>query len=187
MLIHSERTTRPAFTLAEVLVALAILALLAAVLFPTVGAQLRKGQSAALANQLDNLRTSIGNYRTNVVRYPFVLVDLTTQPGVGSVDACGTAIPAANRALWRGPYLTQVILGNTPVGDATLLNQLVRIPANGVGAPGLLQILVASVDSTVAVDLEAQFDGNNNFATGTIQWTTLGADTLKFLIPIRGC
>jgi general secretion pathway protein G len=177
---------RRAFSLAEILVALAILALLAAVLYPTAAGQLRSGQSAALANQLDNLRQAIANYRQNVLHFPNQLTQLTNAPLVTAPDACGTAIGAQN-ALWRGPYITQDIVGNMPVGDAMVINQLVRIPAAGIGQPGLLQINVAAVDSVLAVDLERQFDGNNNFATGTIQWTTLGADTLKFFIPIRGC
>ena len=74
-----------------------------------------------------------------------------------------------------------------PVGEAVVLNALTRIPAAGVNAPGLLQITVAGVNQANATDLEDQFDGNSNFTTGTIQWTTLGIDTLKFLIPIRGC
>jgi prepilin-type N-terminal cleavage/methylation domain-containing protein len=176
-----------AFTIVEILVGLAILALLAAMLFPTVGSQLRQGSSAALANQLDNLRQAIGNYRQNVVRFPFVLANLTIQPGVGALDACGTAVPAANRALWRGPYINQNVPGNLPVGNAIILSQFVRVPAGGLGQPGILQIIATNVDSITAVDLEQQFDGNANFTTGTVLWTTTGVDTLKFQIPIRGC
>jgi prepilin-type N-terminal cleavage/methylation domain-containing protein len=174
------------FTLAEILIALAILAVLAAVLYPTAAAQLRSGQSAAIGNQLDNLRQAIANYRQNVTRFPSALTQLTTQPTAASLDACGTAI-GANQALWRGPYVNQNIVGNMPVADALVINGLTRIPPTAVTPPGLLQITVASVDSVLAVDLERQFDGNNNFLTGTIQWTTAGVDTLKFLIPIRGC
>lgn len=178
---------RVGFTLAEILIALAILAVLAAVLYPTAAAQLRSGQSAAIGNQLDNLRQALANYRQNVTRYPSALTQLTTQPTGVSLDACGTTIGAGNAALWRGPYIAQDIVGNMPVADALVINGLTRIPPAGAGQPGLLQITVASVDSALAVDLERQFDGNNNFLTGTIQWTTLGVDTLKFLIPIRGC
>lgn len=181
-----RRRASRGFTLAEILITLFILGILAAVLYPTVAGQLRSGQSAALGNQLDNLRQAISNYRQNVLHFPNTLSQLTTAPTGADLDACGTAI-GAQSALWRGPYITQVISGNMPVGDALAINALTRIPPAGVGAPGLLQIRVAAVDSAIAVDLERQFDGNSNFATGTIQWTTLGADTLKFLIPIRGC
>lgn len=178
---------RIAFTLAEILIALAILAVLAAVLYPTAASQLRSGQSAAIGNQLDNLRQAIANYRQNVTHFPSALTQLTTQPTGASLDACGTPILAGPAALWRGPYIAQDIIGNMPVADAIVINGLTRIPPAGAGQPGLLQITVAAVDSSLAVDLERQFDGNSNFLTGSIQWTTNGVDTLKFLIPIRGC
>lgn len=177
---------RRGFTLAEIMITLLILAILSAVLYPTAAGQLRSGQAAALGNQLDNLRQAIANYRQNVLLFPNTLSELTTAPVGTDLDACGTVL-GANSARWRGPYITQVISGNMPIGDALALNALARIPATGVNAPGLLQITVASVDQTLAADLERQFDGNSNFTTGTIQWTTLGVDTLKFLIPIRGC
>lgn len=177
---------RRGFTLAEILVGLAIVTILAAVLYPSVAGQLRTGQSTAYANQMDNLRQAIANYRQNVQRYPNSLAELTTAPTAADLDACGTVL-GANSALWRGPYINQTIVGNMPVGEAVVLNALTRIPAAGVNAPGLLQITVAGVNQANATDLEDQFDGNSNFTTGTIQWTTLGIDTLKFLIPIRGC
>jgi prepilin-type N-terminal cleavage/methylation domain-containing protein len=189
MLTRSRR--RSAFTLVEIIVALVVLAVLAAMLYPTAAGQLRQGQSTAIANQLDNLRQAIANYRQNVQRFPSQLTQLTTiPPGSGANDLCGTALPGANIALWRGPYITQVILAaGMPVGDATIQNAITRVPAGGVGQPGILQITVANVDNDYADDLERQFDGNANFATGTITWTattgTLG--TLVFQIPVRGC
>jgi prepilin-type N-terminal cleavage/methylation domain-containing protein len=179
-----------AFTLVEIIVALVVLAVLAAMLYPTAAGQLRQGQSTAIANQLDNLRQAIANYRQNVQRFPNLLTQLTTQPIAGALDLCGTALPAANMALWRGPYVTQVIqAGGMPVGDAMVQNAVTRVPAGGVGQPGTLQITVADVDNDYADDLERQFDGNANLATGTITWTattgTLG--TLVFQIPVRGC
>lgn len=183
---------RAGFTLLEFLVALAIVALLGAVLYPTVAGQLRSAQSTALANQLDNLRQSIANYRQNVQRFPQLLTQLTTQPpGGGSFDACGTALPAANMALWRGPYLTQVFTATgMPVGDATVINLLDRNPNTTPPQPAELGITVVNVDSTSAADLERQFDGPVwNSAAGTIRWTPTAAPLgdLVFWIPIRGC
>jgi prepilin-type N-terminal cleavage/methylation domain-containing protein len=189
-MLNRSPVWRQAFTMLEILVALAIMALLAAVLYPTVGAQLRQGQSTALANQLDNLRQAIANYRQNVQRFPNLLTQLTTQPVAGALDLCGTALPAANMALWRGPYITQVIAASgMPVGDATIQNAITRVPAGGVGQPGTLQITVVNVENDSADDLERQFDGNNNLATGTILWTLVGGSlgTLTFQIPVRGC
>ena len=189
MLSHCKPRGR-AFTVLELLIGLAIIALLAAMLYPAVGAQFQKGQSTALANQLDNLRQAIANYRTNVQRFPNQLTQLTTQPVNGvDRDVCGTLLPASSVALWRGPYLTQVIqVGGIPSGNATIRNAITYV-GGGLGQPGTLRILVDDVENETATDLEARFDGNNNLTTGTILWTlvsgTLG--TLTFQIPIRSC
>lgn len=182
------RRGRAGLTLVELLAVMAILGALAAVLYPAVAVQIRKGQSTALADQLANLREVVASYQVNVNRYPTVLTQLTQQPLAGETDLCGVGLPVANRAGWRGPYLAQNIVGNMPVGDATVQNDILRNPlTNGGGPLGMLQIKVSSVDSTTAADLELQFDGNNNYTTGTILWTTLGVDTLTFQIPIRNC
>lgn len=170
-------------TLVEILIAMAILATLAAVLYPSVAVQLRRGQSTALANQLDNLRQAIANYQQNVTEYPFVLTQLTVAPVAGDDDSCGNPLSTAQRNSWRGPYLAQNIVGNMVVGDATIQNQLVRVALAGTQA--LLQIRADGVQLNTATDLEAQYDGNANFATGTILYD--GTNMLTFQIPIRGC
>lgn len=180
---------RPGLTLVELLAVMAILAALAAVLYPAVAVQIRKGQSTALANQLNNLREAITNYQANVTHYPTVLTQLTVQPVAGETDLCGNNLSGGNRNAWRGPYLAQNIVGNIPVGDATVQNDILRVP-DVVGAvpTGILQIVVTGVDPNSAADLEQQFDGNSDFATGSIQWVPVGSSgTLTFQIPIRNC
>jgi type II secretory pathway pseudopilin PulG len=170
-------------TIVEILIGLAILAIIAAVVLPTTAGQLRQGHAAALANQLANLREAIGNYRQNVGAYPISLAQLTAQP-VGGADACGTALSNAEVNAWRGPYINQHIAGNMPVGNAVVVAALTRAPSGSIGQ---LQIRAARVENDIATDLEEQFDGNGNFATGTVLWTAAGDDTLTFQIPIRGC
>lgn len=179
---------RRGFTLAEILIALAIAATLAAVLFPAVSAQLRKGQGAALGNQLSNLRDATVAYRGNVLRYPRTLSQITNALGVTATDACANVLTAAQRAAWRGPYLTQNISGNIAIGDGTGLDTLIRNPATDAATPpGALIIRVINVDSLTAADVDRQFDGTLDFASGTILWSSAGLDTLKFSILIRNC
>jgi len=176
------------FTLAEALIALAIIATMAAVLYPAMSAQLRRGQSAAVASALTNLRDAIVAYRGNVLDYPRTLSNLTNAPVAGATDACGNLLSAAQRNAWRGPYLTQNISGSYTIGDGTGLDTLVRSPATDAAvAPGLLIIRVINVDSTVAVDLDRQFDGTVDLTAGVVLWSTTGSDTLKFNISIRNC
>jgi prepilin-type N-terminal cleavage/methylation domain-containing protein len=179
------RVDRRGLTLLELLAVLTILAALAAVLYPTVAVQLRKGQTAALADQLNSLRSAIANYRDNMTRYPKVLTNLTQQPVAGTQDACTNVIPNGLLNNWRGPYLAQNIVGNIVVGDATVQNTTARNPFNAAG-PALLLITVNDVPLNSATDLEAQYDGNANFATGSIVYNS-GTQVLTFQIPIRDC
>jgi prepilin-type N-terminal cleavage/methylation domain-containing protein len=179
---------RPGFTLAEALIALAIIATMAAVLYPAMSAQLRRGQSAATASALTNLRDAIVAYRGNVADYPSTLSLLTNAPVAGATDACGNVLSAAQRNAWRGPYLTQNISGSMTIGDGTALDALVRNPATDAAtAPGTLTIRVINVDSTVAVDVDRQYDGTVDLTSGVILWNSAGSDTLKFTISIRNC
>lgn len=170
------------------LIALAIVATMAAVLYPAMSAQLRHGQSAATASALGNLRDAIVAYRGNVTDYPRTLSLLTNAPVAGATDACGNVISAAQRAAWRGPYLSQNISGSAAVGDATGLDTLIRTPATDAAvAPGTLTVRLINVDSTVAVDVDRQFDGTVDLTSGTVTWNSTGLDTLKFNIVIRNC
>jgi len=173
-------------TLMEVLIALAILALIAAVVIPTSATQLRQGHSAALANQLTNLREAIANYRENVGAYPISLTQLTTPPVAGDDDSCGANLSNGEINAWRGPYVNQNIVAALPVGNASVQTGLVRNPASGTGA-GDLQIQATGVDNDIALVLEQQFDGNNNLAAGNVTWTAASNGTLVLHTPIRGC
>ncbi|HYC53300.1 MAG TPA: prepilin-type N-terminal cleavage/methylation domain-containing protein [Gemmatimonadaceae bacterium] len=176
---------RQAMTLIEVLIALAILAIIAAVVVPTTAGQLRQGHSTALANQLTNLRSAIANYRENVGAYPISLTQLTTQPIAGDTDSCTANLSNAELNAWRGPYVNQNIVGAMPVGNAAISTALTRTTISG--ATGDLQIVAMGVDNDIALALEQQFDGNNNLNTGNITWTTANNGTLVLHIPIRGC
>ena len=181
---------RRGLTLLEVVVALVIMGILAAVMYPTIGSQLRGGHAAALAKHLENVRDAIVAYRDDVTQYPMRLAQLTTSPTTGALDLCGTALSAGERNDWRGPYMTSVITGDVPVGNATAKDTILRSPPTTAGTPvGLLRLRLINVDSGHAADLEARFDGNGNYAAGTILWTATGPSigTLTFQMPIRGC
>lgn len=176
-------------SLVEVLAALLILAVLAAAVYPTIAAQWRRGQGAALGGQLSNLRDAIVAYRENVARYPRTVLQLVNPLGVLATDACGNGLTVALRNAWRGPYLSQAITTELPVGTATVKDTFIRVPTTDAAtAPGLLQIRVANVDSLTAADVERQFDGDPvNYSAGTILWSSVDADTLRFQVLVRNC
>lgn len=184
------RRGRPGLTLLETVVMLVILALLAALVTPTIGSVLRTAQASAVASTLDNLREAIGNYQENVGASPRRLGMLNTQPVAGDDDSCGANLSAGERNRWRGPYFTTPLNGDLPVGDALAKDTLIRVPmTNATTEAGMLQLRLVSVDSTTAFEVEQQFDGGPNYASGSILWTSTGSQvgTLTFQIPIRGC
>ena len=179
-------------TLVEVVVALAIMGIFAAAIYPTVMGRLQKAQAAALAAQLEHYRDALGRYRENVGRYPNNLRQLTMAPASGARDICLGTIPAGFLPRWRGPYLSSsVVADSIRVGDATVLDTLFREPVNTAGGqPGLLRIIAVNVDSVPAMELERQFDGNANLLAGNVMWfpTLFGLNGLLiYSVPIRGC
>lgn len=179
---------RRAITLVEVLIGLVIIAVMAAVLYPALGSQLRRGQATALGNQISNLRDAITAYRQNVGRYPRTLSQLANTLVAGATDACGANLSAGLRNNWRGPYLTQVVNGDMIVGDATVKDTLERSPATDAGvAAGVLLIRFINVDTLTAYDVEKSFDPSIDFTSGSILWSSAGLDTLKFQLLIRNC
>lgn len=182
---------RPGFTLAEMIIVLGIIVVLAAVILTQVAPQARRGGTAALAQNLNAVSTAITSFRGDVRRYPSTLAQLTRPLASGDVDVCGGNMPAVVRNRWHGPYLQRTVpAAGLPSGDATILNGLVRDPASGsFDSVATLYIIAVNVDRDAATDLEARFDGNADFSGGTVRWVSGGAagDTLRFAVPIRGC
>lgn len=187
-------SSRRGFTTIEIVVVLAVLAILAAVITRNVVGTVNTGRSAALAESLDALRQSIYAYRGDVRRYPTNLQYLSSPP-VGAVDICGRPLPAAFVEEWRGPYTAQAIPGGgKKVGEARVLDALQGPGSPGIETAGLLSIVVENVDFTIAEDLEHAYDDSNapDYGAGTVRWidtapTGDGSGTLYFGIAIRGC
>jgi prepilin-type N-terminal cleavage/methylation domain-containing protein len=187
------RRDRAAFSLPEILVAIAIIAALSVVAIPAVMNKLTEARAAALAKTLDGINEAIQSYRGNVGRYPRMLSQLSTKPAAGPTAAqvCQGTTPAVNINQWRGPYTSRAFTtGGTRMGDAMIQDTLHREPAdNSSTSYGVAYVVVTEVDLAVAELLEQSFDGDSNYATGTVRWTAGVAPTgtLLFGIPVGGC
>jgi len=190
---------RGAFTVLEILISLALIAVMAAVLVPSLMTRVRDARTSALAQTLFTLGQALFEYKKAVTAYPPTLDLLSTKPLSTSTDACGvTQIGNTNANNWRGPYVSRVLVtGGVNIGDATISNTL-RVQT---GPPRILFIDVAAVEAASTTDLEAQFDGTtaNPATTGAIQYTTAaipatgvpaapaGTFNVSYGIPISGC
>ena len=93
--------TRHGFTLIEVMVVIAVIAMLAALVGPNVFRNVGTAQDAAARSQIELLGAALDSYRLDNGRYP------TTGQGLASLRAAPTINPLPNN--WRGPYLRKEV------------------------------------------------------------------------------
>lgn len=92
------------YTLTEMLVVVGVIALIAAVLAPTLMGQLQRARAKAARVQIDNLASSIEMFRSDVGRYP-----TTAEGGLKALLNNGSTIEG-----WTGPYIKDAKTLNDP-------------------------------------------------------------------------
>ena len=185
----SHAAKRAGFTLAEVLVILAIIAALAAVILPTVTNQVQKAELNRVESDFTNLRTGMEAFTVDVHRYPGDLHDLGTPISGTDADIDGTAYSGGLQSRWDGPYVDRVVASTADTAFETgfglyILNDLQSVAyGNGVN-----YITVTAVDAaTTEFDrLDELLDGGDGASAGRVRRVTGPPDTLKFLaLPIN--
>ncbi len=185
---RQSRSRWAGFTAVEILVSLAIVAILSAIVVPEIMGRIRESRRSALSQTLFGLTQGISEYKKATTRYPFQL-SLLTRPPIANTDkdACGTFLSPTNANNWRGPYVSRQLLATgIPMGDGTIIDALERTSST----PTYLLMNVTNVDTEIALLLESELDGAvANPSTGTIRYTTpvAGQVTLSYSIPISGC
>jgi general secretion pathway protein G len=92
------------FTLAELMVVVIILGLLAGLVLPRVFPKLVRGKQAAAKAQIELLGQALDSFRIDVGRYP------TTQEGLQAL------IQDPGVEGWQGPYLKKKVIPQDPWG-----------------------------------------------------------------------
>ena len=197
-----QRTRIRGFTMVEVLVALAIVAVLSAVVLPSLMGKLRDSRTTSLSQTFLGLSQGIAEYKRATTKYPSSLLLLTTAPTSASLDICGNAISTTPAGLWRGPYASRIIVSTgIKMGDANIPTGLRRVV---VGSAVFLIIDAEDVETATANDLEAQLDGGTaDLTAGTIRATSAsiaatatsalinasdaGTLNVSYAIPINSC
>ena len=90
-----HRTAKAGYSLLEILIVLAIIALIAALVGPRLFAQFDKSKVTAARVQVKSLASAVETMRLDIGRYP------TATEGLGLLQAA----PGASVANWSGPYL----------------------------------------------------------------------------------
>lgn len=180
-----RKKLRLGFTLAEVLVTLAIIAVMAAVLLPALNQQLAKGDTGKLASDLTSIQTASQAFLSDVHRYPDSVAQLTTGISTNSLDINLVAIPQTLVNRWKGPYLGRESL-NTTGGGLTIAPAFSKVTSSSTS---YLTVSVTGTPTLGASDfsnLEAVLDEGtgNSSSTGSVRQS--GTNTILFLaLPIQ--
>jgi len=181
---------RHGFSLLEVLTALAIIAVLTAVVLPTLSSKLRDSRTTALSGTFSGLSPGIAAFKRATTKYPSSLVLLTTQPLSSDKDICGNVLSTTPPALWRGPYSSRTITSNgIQMGDAVVDATLGKVVSGTT--PLFILITAEGVESGTVTDLESSLDGGTPDANnGTIRWVN-GSSTsvfnVSYAITVKSC
>jgi prepilin-type N-terminal cleavage/methylation domain-containing protein len=169
-----KRSSRAAFTLAEVLVTVAIVAILAAVVVPAVTNQISKGDEANIASSAGSVRTGITAFVSDTRKFPGQLSDLFNAILLTDTDIKGVAYGAATAAKWKGPYMSGSLSAtdSMAVGLGYFRNTL----KDSGFAPATSGYVIATI-SGVCTDAAAQhidslIDNASTLTAGSLRWRT---------------
>lgn len=196
---------RAGFTLIEVLVALVIIALLVAAVFPSLTRQIDDAEPTRLANDLANIRTGLETFQVNVRETPSDLEDLTNVITADTdliID--GTTFEAKHVNRWKGPYLdaSLAVAAGTATGtaitsgfSAAVQNDLIRCNSTSAAActettPNFAALKLTNLTVAEWSTINDLIDGENETATATAgKWraTVSGSDVTTayyYAVPI---
>jgi prepilin-type N-terminal cleavage/methylation domain-containing protein len=186
---------RSAFTLVEVIVALAVILILAAVAMPQLGGFLDQKRIEETATLLTEIRNALygpsTSFQANVGANASRLSYLSAPIVNGDDDSCGANYSNGERGDWPdgGPYVNFVIDPAaglaTPIGQAQ--DQLTRVTGGGTWLRMTWPNTVSLADAQ-AIDLYV--DGVLNGGAGAVRWTPQpGTDmaTMHYDVPVSGC
>ena len=174
---------RRGFTLAEVLVTIAIIAIMAAVLLPALNNQLSKGDTSRIASDLTNLQSGVQAFVSDIRQYPSTTDQLVSK--LSGSDIKGTTFTASAIADWKGPYVSRDVLSNTG-GRATIASAFTKITTSNAD---FLALSLSPITSDQFASLEAALDEGTTSSTSTtaglVRYSSVSS-TLFFLVtPIQ--
>lgn len=183
----SIRAHKSGFTLAEILVSLTLLALLAAVLIPVVAGQVLKGDASRVMEDLGAVRLGADQFLADVHRYPGKYSDMSKVITTANTDINAVTYTAGLVAKWAGPYVAKdTVNASVPTGFGGSISNVFMKVAN-TNAINYVTIVVTGIAGADFDRIDLQFDGVVNRTGGLLRWVSAGGiDSTKFLAtPIQ--
>lgn len=186
----TTQKAKTGFSLTEILVSLAIIAIMGAVLLPAVNSQLGKSAAARAATDLTAIQVGVQSFMGDVHRVPKNTAQLITKITTSESDlgnpntvppATSAAFPDYLVANWRGPYLNREVVGASRVG-----NIQDNFSVTTVGSSYYLTVTMTNVALQDFAQIEAMLDEGTDAAasmtSGTVRYSN---GTLSFLaVPL---
>jgi prepilin-type N-terminal cleavage/methylation domain-containing protein len=175
------------FTLAEMLVAMALLAVLAAAVVPSILNQVNKGEVNRVAQDLRAVGNSTKLFYSDVQRWPASLTSLTVAPTKDSTDITGVAIGAGLADRWSGPYLESVVANTDSLrtGFAGAIQRtFVRDHWTSLAVGDTFLVLnVSGLTADDARKVSKVLDGDTSTTKGAVRYDATGKLLKYFATP----
>lgn len=179
---------RRGFTLAEILVALAIMAILGAVIVPTIFSAVDRARVDGAVESLDAIGEAIALFVDQVNGHPASLTQLVVPITGADADICGAGYNGGEQNRWAGPYLERAVAaGGVPLGVGTAANAFsVQADPSGID---YLRVDILEVAQEDAAALDRRLDEGDGPASGALRWTgpVGGLVTAHYLVPFPDC
>jgi prepilin-type N-terminal cleavage/methylation domain-containing protein len=201
--MSAKLAVRRAFTLAEVIVTVSLVALLAAITLPTMAGQLSKSGPAQVWGDFVAIRSAVDGFVADIRKYPKRIGQLTTVITSSTTDAyllagCDVAQPTlctrygtADIKRWTGPYLNKDGTNVLSTGYGLTFDD--AFSAEGVATSGFppsagSQLYAIATIQNVDISQWQAIDNiydDGNALTGSIRYSS-ATKVVKFLLqPIE--
>lgn len=206
-----SRKRRFGFTLIEILVTTVVIAVLAAVVLPTVAKQTSAADPARVLSDLANIKMGIEVFANNMrPDFPSDLEDIVNAPTQSTAtvvsgvydDLSLSGVRYANTANWKGPYVAQALpegfttaSGLTPwragangfYNNAILRCDITAVAActpvtSGTGA--YVTLLLEGLSSNEATNIDNLLDGGIGSTSGTFRYITSGTSQAAYYFAV---
>lgn len=183
-----KKNVRRGFTLPEILVTVTVIAVLAAVVVPTVLQYVSKGDGPSVMAEIDAIKKGMIGFTADTRQYPGSLQQLTTKitsggtcPDVANALNCAlsstTAYTPSQTDLFKGPYFEGTVSTTAAAPYATKalgVQFATKFVKCGTSSAFICLLVTVPSDSVGVANLDKAIDGGDGALNGNLIFTAAG-------------